>query len=181
MPAFARYAQLATAARARMAQLEGLGDECQVYANGARVCNPGGPAPAPAPGTTVPGQTVTVCTNEPGPLITNYMVMGARPAGAYGGGAMRWPPIRIRRVCRRIPGPVTQPVQPAPGPATVPAAYTTPTGAPVNNSLPLPAAPVPVDASTGSTIGGIDLSNIPSWFWYALGAGGIYWLFFRKR
>jgi hypothetical protein len=56
--------------------------------------------------------------------------------------------------------------------------------APLPQALPavaLPAAPT-IDDGTSS---GFDLQstidNIPSWIWYALGAGAIYFLFFKRK
>jgi hypothetical protein len=169
---FARYSQLAQAARARL--LEGLGDTCQVYANGARVCNAAPPAPATVP---APPMT-TVCTNEaiPGP---NYMMMTARPAGggAYPYGGPLPPvrtPVRTRRVCRQVAAPTPSAV-----PAAVPVPYTTSTVNPVVDNTTLPAAPVPADSTSASST--FDISSVPSWAWYLLAGGGVYFLFFRKR
>lgn len=164
---FARYSQLANAVRARMMQLEGLGDECQVYANGARVCNAPGPAPAPP-------QMVTVCTDEPIPMpLRSNLARPVMVGAPYGPAAnmIARPPVRTRRVCRQIPAA-----------ASVPAAtpYTTSTVAPVDNTT-LPAAPVPVDTTTASTFPSFDFSSVPTWAWYVLFAGGVYWLFFKRR
>lgn len=163
---FANYGNIAAAARAR-AMLQGLGDDCQVYANGARVCNASGPAPAPVP-------MRTVCTNEPlpGPVSNAIQALPFRFNTAVPSASPTVAPLRTRRVCRQVPGQT---------PYTVPTAYTTSTVNPVVDNTTLPAAPVPVDSSSTSSVSSFDLSSIPTWAWYLLAGGGAYFLFFRKR
>jgi hypothetical protein len=110
--------------------LEGLGDVCQVYANGARVC--ASPTPAGQVSSIVsPGQAVTtpVVTTTPGQLMSTISL------------------------------------QPTP---LVPALSTDPNAA------------AAVDVA-----GGFDLqsaiANVPSLFWYAAGAGAVYFLFFKRK
>lgn len=174
---FVNYGNQVAALRAR-AMLEGLGDTCQVYANGARVCNSAGPAP-------VPSATQMVCTDEPitgmvpGTLNPNLQVaMTTGPASlvnrfstAVPAYRTPLPPIRTRRVCRPMPVQTPAPAVP----------YTTSTLNPVVDNTTLPAAPVPVDDGSGVSLGGFDLSGIPTWAWYVIGAGGVYLLFIRKR
>lgn len=171
---FAKYSQLANAARARMMQLEGLGDECQVYANGARVCNAPGPAPTPAPAPTRMAWRSNLA----------YPVWRGSPFAAPIPGTPTATPL----VTTTLPAAPAAVAVPATAPATVP--YTTSTVAPVDNTA-TPAAPVAIDPTTGlpytttdtttSTFPSFDFSSIPSWAWYVLFAGGVYWLFFKRR
>lgn len=174
--AIARARLLAGAGRARM--LEGLGDECQVYANGARVCNAPGPAggpstpPTPTPGTLGP----LVCTNEPitGPVWATGVMTQRMPYGPSGN-IQYLPPARTigtRRVCRRVPAAI------AATQATAATAYTTSTVAPIVPGT--PAAPVP-EGSSAESAGGFEFPSIPSWVWYVILGGGAYLLFFRNR
>lgn len=160
---FARYSQLQSSARARM--LEGLGDECQVYANGARVCNA---PPAVMPGATAPAKLVRVCTNEP--IDWKSMAMTNVMRVPFGIDIARTT-VRTRQVCRMVPQPVAQPATPVPP-------YTTSTVAPVDNTTLLP-APVPAGADTYSG-SSFDISSVPTWVYWALGLGGVYFVFFRK-
>lgn len=162
---FARYAQLAAAARARM--LQGLGDECQVYANGARVCN----APGPAPAVPVP-QTMLVCTDQPSPISRAPMPALYKSGVGPGANMVTAWPARTRRICRQVPIPTPS--------AAVAVPYTTSTVAPVDNTT-LPPAPVPLDTSTAtSAVPSFDFSTIPSWALYLILGGGVYFLFFRR-
>lgn len=150
-------------------RLKGLGQsECQVYANGARVCNAVGPAPVSAPA----------------PVSTRMRAWGAFDTG------------RLTRptIMPAIMPPVYQSPF-GPGPNLVPATpaatpYTTSTVAPIDNTT-TPAAPLPVatadttaatDTSALTTIlPSFDFSSIPSWAWYLGLAGVVYFLFFKRR
>lgn len=147
---------LISAVRTRAA-LQGLGDVCQVYANGARVCTSADTVPPVIP------QSTLVCRDVP---ISGSRVLLSTP--------VRWQATiaktpatysaRTQRVCRQVP----LPAQLANTTAIAPASNT------------LPAAPLPADTTPTSSFPSFDLSSVPTWAWYVIGAGGIYWLFFKR-
>lgn len=135
--------------------LSGMGDECQVYANGARVCNAAPPAPTPVPTRT----------------NLRYPVWGGVPQRQ----TFMMPPATDAAT----PATPAIPYAPWGTYATPPATpYTTSTVAPVTTDTSTP-APVPIDTSA-ATVSTFDFSTIPTWMWIG-GAVAAYLLFFRRR
>lgn len=131
--------------------LAGLGDDCQVYANGARVCN------------AAPETVTTPVSNLRRPAwgVPPRRVFMMPPATDIDGAVPALPPSGY-----------------APWAGTsISPAYSTSTVAPVDSSQ-IVAAPVPIDP-TATTASSVDFSTIPTWLWI-VGAGLAYMMFFKR-